>query len=299
MRDKIEPLEFSKKTVSNYLKLILQERQGVLDSISTNDIEPVHRMRVASRRLRAAIKLFKPVLPTNKGDIWRDKIRKIGRALGKARQLDVQIKFLEATKGKLQSNRNIAQTEKVIDDLKKKRKQEQKKIYRKLIDFHIKEELPGLKDWLKALSPSSHKCAMDSYVTKKRATILKRLDKLLKFSPYVYKPKSIKKLHRMRIAAKKLRYALEILRPWYGVKIDKYICASRIIQDSLGKIHEFDVLGHTLVGYLNKKDKAFNKTVICLMEKYSGLRKKSYRTFVRFWDDLQGKWLWETLRQVV
>jgi len=256
-------------------------------------------MRVASRRLRAAIKVFKPVLPTNRCDIWRNKIRKLGRALGRARQLDIQIKFIEATKGKLRNNSNIVNTEKVINFLKKKRKREQKKIYRKLIDFHIKEELPGLKDWLQALSPGSRKCAMDSYVTKKKATILKRLDKLLEFAPYVYKPKNIKKLHRMRIAAKNLRYTLEILRPWYGGKIDKYIRASRNIQDSLGEIHEFDVLKQTLVGFLNKKDKAFNKTITRLKQKYAILRKTSYHQFVRFWDDLQGKRLWKTLRQTV
>ncbi|MDD1701872.1 MAG: CHAD domain-containing protein, partial [Methanoregula sp.] len=59
------------------------------------DPEHLHRMRVASRRLRAALPL---VLVGNKGDehrAWVRQIKKITRALGAARDADVQIAFLK------------------------------------------------------------------------------------------------------------------------------------------------------------------------------------------------------------
>jgi len=59
------------------------------------DIEAVHRMRVASRRIRAALPLFSCCVPKKKYDLWTREIRKITRALGAARDKDVQIEFLK------------------------------------------------------------------------------------------------------------------------------------------------------------------------------------------------------------
>ncbi len=61
------------------------------------DIDAVHDMRVASRRLRAALAVFGPCLP-NEAQTWRREIRRLTRSLGMARDLDVQIEFVRAFK---------------------------------------------------------------------------------------------------------------------------------------------------------------------------------------------------------
>lgn len=58
------------------------------------DIEAIHRMRVASRRIRAALPLFSCCIPKKKYDRWSREIRNVTRALGEARDKDVQIEFL-------------------------------------------------------------------------------------------------------------------------------------------------------------------------------------------------------------
>ena len=66
-----------------------------IDGVKTDqDIEPIHRMRVASRRLRAALPLFASCFPEKKYQQWMEEIRKVTRALGEARDTDVQIAFL-------------------------------------------------------------------------------------------------------------------------------------------------------------------------------------------------------------
>jgi CHAD domain-containing protein/predicted phosphodiesterase len=61
-----------------------------------DDIEYIHRMRVASRRLRASLPLFSACFPRRRYRTWIKEIGRITKALGRARDLDVQIEFLES-----------------------------------------------------------------------------------------------------------------------------------------------------------------------------------------------------------
>lgn len=297
MRNRVDPRRYSKKIISKYLKRFLRERTHVLRPRNPADIEPVHRMRVASRRLRASLAVFEEILPAQKTKRWKKQIRKIGRALGRARELDIQIKFLEAAAQKMKADAHSANTKAIIKSLKKERQQAQEHIDIELGGFRPQKNLPGLKPWLKHASSGKRGYHMDEFNAQKGAVILRRLDQLRAFSPYVSQPKNIHELHRMRIAAKKLRYTLELLRPWYGAGIDRYIRSSRQIQDVLGDVHEFDVLREVVSGFSRKRDKDFNATVAYLTQECAMLRREAYRTFIRLWRHLQGRKLWEALRK--
>ncbi len=69
-----------------------QEIEGVR---LAQDIECLHRMRVASRRLRTALAVFEVCLPAKRVARWQKDLRKITQALGAARDTDVQIALLE------------------------------------------------------------------------------------------------------------------------------------------------------------------------------------------------------------
>jgi CHAD domain-containing protein len=74
--------------------------EGVLD---TSDIERVHDMRVASRRLRAVLEIFEPCFP--QGDfktVLRD-VKAIADALGERRDPDVHIEAMEAFEAGVQA----------------------------------------------------------------------------------------------------------------------------------------------------------------------------------------------------
>ena len=292
MRNKIDSLNFSRKIISKYLKRFVQERNDVL--YQRGGIEPVHRMRVASRRLRAALSFFKIILPRQKAKFWKKEISKIGQALGRAREVDVHIAFLQAAKHKFKRDCYIVNTEAVIKSLEKQRMRVQKQIERVLAGFETENNLPGLKVCLHKFPSGTRRHLNDRFYLHKRSAIQKRLDKLLEFSPYVSKPESIHKLHQMRIAAKNLRYTLEIIRPWYGERIDKYILASRDIQDVLGDVHELDVLMEVLPA-LTAENKDGNLTLKYLFQVCTRLRNNAYNKFVRFWRNLLKTRLWAKL----
>ena len=72
---------------------LFDHAEGVLD---TGDIERVHDMRVASRRLRAVLEIFAPCFPPSefKG-VLRD-VKQLADALGERRDPDVHIAALQA-----------------------------------------------------------------------------------------------------------------------------------------------------------------------------------------------------------
>ena len=71
--------------------------------LDTSDIERVHDMRVASRRLRAVLEIFEPVFPT--GDfktVLRD-VKALADALGERRDPDVHIEAMERLEAAVQA----------------------------------------------------------------------------------------------------------------------------------------------------------------------------------------------------
>jgi len=72
--------------------------EGVLD---TSDIERVHDMRVASRRLRAALEIFAPCFPKSLHRKVLREVKRLADDLGERRDRDVQIAELERLSGSL------------------------------------------------------------------------------------------------------------------------------------------------------------------------------------------------------
>ena len=68
-----------------------------------------------------------------------------------------------------------------------------------------------------------------------------RLDELCSFMPRAADPAQVVALHDMRIAAKRLRYVLEVFGPVFGPYAEKAIDVVKDLQDLLGDIHDCDV----------------------------------------------------------
>ena len=71
---------------------VFEQASGVLD---LDDVERVHDMRVATRRLRAALEIFEPVFPCKRHRKALKRVKALADALGERRDLDVEIERLE------------------------------------------------------------------------------------------------------------------------------------------------------------------------------------------------------------
>jgi CHAD domain-containing protein len=67
-----------------------------------------------------------------------------------------------------------------------------------------------------------------------------RLDELYSFTPKVLNPKRVKTLHDMRIAAKRLRYVLEVTAFCFGPYAGTALRQAKELQELLGEIHDCD-----------------------------------------------------------
>jgi CHAD domain-containing protein len=80
------------KVVAVRARELADHSQDVLD---VTDIERVHDMRVATRRLRAALEIFEPCFPDHDRQEVLDEVKAVADALGERRDADVTIAALE------------------------------------------------------------------------------------------------------------------------------------------------------------------------------------------------------------
>jgi hypothetical protein len=79
-----------------------------------------------------------------------------------------------------------------------------------------------------------------------------RLDEVCSFMPRAADPAEVTALHDMRIAAKRLRYVLEITHPCFGAYAEQAVRLTKDLQDLLGEIHDCDVQVPEVVAVLNE-----------------------------------------------
>lgn len=70
---------------------VFDRAEGVLDLERPDNL---HDMRVATRRLRAALEMFEPCFPRKRYRKALKKVKRLADALGERRDLDVEIEFL-------------------------------------------------------------------------------------------------------------------------------------------------------------------------------------------------------------
>ena len=96
-----------------------------------------------------------------------------------------------------------------------------------------------------------------------------RLDELLGFAPRALDPSDVEALHDMRIAAKRLRYVLEVTEVCFGPFGPDMRRRAKELQDVLGDIHDCDVLLEEVEGPL--------------AERLHERRRELFERFLGFW----------------
>jgi CHAD domain-containing protein len=96
---------------------LIEHSQDVLD---LDDIEHVHDMRVATRRLRAVIEVFAPCFPKKKRRAVIAELNELADALGERRDRDVQIEALNRFAAELDEDERTS-VQRLIDSLEAQR----------------------------------------------------------------------------------------------------------------------------------------------------------------------------------
>jgi CHAD domain-containing protein len=293
------------------------------------DSEYIHRMRVASRRLRAALPLFSTCFPEKQYMKWMQELTRITRALGDARDTDVQIAFLQKSLKRLQkeaaAEKNSPPGKKssmepalkfLLLGLQKKRGLLQKRVLSALSSLEksqVTEEMGHTFTTMNTgFAAQRVKPKLHGIPPVAALRIGKRLLKLLSFEPWVMHPEAVAEHHATRIAAKKLRYTMEIYGPVYRNGLKKYLARVKMIQEILGDIHDCDVwIDHitllllrerSLLRSSHKTKRPDTVTIASLKEvlkERESERKRRYQQFVRYWHALERVKLWDELEKTL
>ena len=111
--------------VRRQAKQLAEQLEGVR---AAEDIEFVHRARVATRRLRAALRMFDDCFAPKRVKRWRRAIRRITSALSDARDRDVQIELLCGTLSALNAKERFPGVARVLVQLERDRERLQRKV---------------------------------------------------------------------------------------------------------------------------------------------------------------------------
>ncbi len=131
--DPNEPLEKSLPKIlrTRFEEMIVHEA-GTIDG---SDIEALHDMRVASRRVQAVLKIFRDIYPKKKFRKEYQELRSLIRALGEVRDYDVFIDKLE----KMKKDTGSVNSDNRAMDLLIIRKSSEREEKRKLLNSHLSE----------------------------------------------------------------------------------------------------------------------------------------------------------------
>jgi triphosphatase len=200
-----------------------------------DDPEPLHDMRVAIRRLRAALLTFKPALRSRARSNLNDRLRWLGRALGGVRDIDVQLANLDACAEGLPVARR-AHLEAFRQYLQRERAVRRRTMLAALDSPRYFALLRRLEEYASGVGAERDRGPKaDVRVAKLgRRLVKKRFRRLLASGGALGDAPGAADLHALRLRAKKLRYLLEFLRGFTGPESARIIKRLTELQDVLG-----------------------------------------------------------------
>ena len=223
-----------RSTPRDYALANLCRLESLWSAVHDGDIEAVHDARVATRRIRAALPFVYIAPPA-----VADEVRRIGRTLGRVRELDATNALLDKLEPRVPAAAGaIGIARREVDDCLT---QQRRRLIKKL--RHRPRTIA------RANTSGSHLARLSSVwrswrhelrdAIRHRAT---RVNDAVDRATAVYMPN---RSHSARIALKKLRYLIEVAAVT-GVMADAMLEDLRSAQEALGDLHDMTVLGRLI-----------------------------------------------------
>lgn len=269
------------------------------------EVEGVHQMRVASRRERSGLPIFSSCFKKSQYDQWRRDIKGLTRALGEARDADVQIEYLS---GLLEgSDELLGNGISLLLEMKQAQRIEQQVNVVAALDEmdgsgvlqDIEDRLSRMVERLEVVKANVR--GRPSYAAGS-AHVSHRLAEVIRLEGCVADPQAKSEHHQLRIAIKRLRYTLEAFRPLFDDELKSEIRALKDIQDLLGEMHDCDVWLDGLDNWSQDLMPPGSTDAATIMPGLEAIRtdrsqerERLYAKFSEKWGDLRQRRFFETV----
>lgn len=290
-------------------------------ALEWEDIEGVHRMRVASRRLRSALRDFEGFMQG--GAVPERRLKEVAGALGDVRDQDVAIAALEKVRkkagggvaegiGQLISERDVVRArarEKLEADIAETPLAELRQKFLSRLE-KVRDGGGQRKKGDKDKGKRRGARAV-SFRQAGREVVESRVEELREFSNSLHHPFDVEPLHRMRIAAKRLRYALELFASCWGGRLSS--CSREVseLQTSLGELRDCDLWIDDLGARLDRHreesegdggldaDAHVRLAAIWLLNHFTKERGKHFRSALARWHKWETAGFFERMRETL
>ena len=219
------------------------------------DIEDLHRMRVATRRLRAAFEVFNAAFEPGALKPHLKGLRATGRALGSVRDLDVLMEKARHYQASLPAEQQPG-LEPLLEAWQEKRQVERQA----MVAFMDSPDYAAFKRNFNVFVHTPDAGARLLPVGQPTPARVCELAPVLVYtrmaSARAYEPflatAQVETLHALRIEFKKLRYTLEYFEGVLGEKAGEVIDEVKKLQDHLGDLNDAQVASNLLRNFLDE-----------------------------------------------
>ena len=218
------------------------------------DPEELHDMRVATRRMRAALKLFSAALPEQAG-FYRNELKWVAGALGEVRDLDVQIEHLEGLSSEQEEDREaFGEVVKALE----KRRVEAREHMLEALDSDRYDRFVSSYDGMLRCGPEGEEheegLANEPMVVVAPDLVSRHYKKWREAGKDLSEESPPEEYHEFRKEGKRLRYTLEFLKDVYGEKPTMGLVKPlKELQDGLGRHQDLIVAVELLENFADAR----------------------------------------------
>jgi triphosphatase len=257
-----------------------------------DDPEELHDLRVASRRMDGILRQFRSCLPESILR-FRPTLKKVLRALGDARDLDVALSELETFSLDLpESDRQSV--EPLKQHLVSERGRARSRMLSVLDSVSVHKNLQELTSLLVPTSAASLQTSPELALNVAPELIRGRYRKVRKGADLLTSDSSTEACHEVRGQAKKLRYVLEAVAGIYGKPADEMLRALRRWQERLGVQQDAAVASRRLKALANSPPKGIPPETLFSMgrlaEYYASAAVRARKAHLKDYRKIRGKW---------
>lgn len=289
-----EAFEWAAEVLRVRFEEVLSWREAAL---AAENVKGVHDMRVATRRLRSVLRDFSSLAETDSSEHLKKDLKELADALGAVRNEDVTILALEKLRAKATSEKIKHGLSHLIKQRRDERERAQTGLTQTLTDDHFDELETCLTKTIKELLRQKKDAEKITIRETSRRVIPARLDRFNELSANIYAAFATRKLHKLRLAAKHLRDALELFAACREKRTLPFAKEIAKLQTFLGEVHDADVWIKNL-GKRLQENESF-ETELWLLSKFVKTRTKNYRRALELWSKWKTEGFFENLCKLI
>jgi CHAD domain-containing protein/adenylate cyclase class IV len=231
--------EAGRKVLRFHLARMIAREAGTRDG---SDLEELHAMRVATRRQRAAWRIFGEAFRAGRTKGHRGRLREVAARLGTVRDLDVLIENADAYRADLPVAEQRA-LEPLIAGWRDHREDARRLLIRELDSDGYRRWLDDYAEFVRheGLAVRPVVATEPHRVRDTAASRIQAAYEQVRAYEAVLRWADVETLHELRIAGKWLRYSLEFVREALGPESAALIARVTALQDHLGLLNDADV----------------------------------------------------------